>query len=82
LRVNMDEVENLLKIHGPTAVVAGNEKLLIYCEYGDAELFARYRQELAAKLKVHHSAFQFLRIEQIPTTPSGKTNYPALATRK
>jgi len=79
LRVNMDEVENLLRVYGPTAVVAGNEKLLIYCEYGDAEEFARYRQELATKLRVHHSAFQFLRIEQIPTTPSGKTNYPALA---
>jgi len=82
LRVNLDEVENLLRAYGPTAVVAGNENLLIFCEYGNAEEFARYRQDLAAKLRVHHSAFKFQRIDQIPTTPSGKTNYPALAAMK
>ncbi|MGH9681856.1 MAG: AMP-binding protein, partial [Candidatus Acidiferrales bacterium] len=78
LRVNLDEVENLLRAHGPTAVVAGGENLLIFCEYGTAEDFARYRQDLAAQLRVHHSAFKFHRVDQIPTTPSGKTNYPAL----
>jgi len=81
LRVNLDEVENLLRAYGPTAVVAGSENLLIYCEYGEAEDFARYRQDLAAKLRVHHSAFKFLRVEQIPTTPSGKINYPALTAK-
>jgi long-chain acyl-CoA synthetase len=81
LRVNLDEVENLLRVHGPTAVVAGGENLLIYCEYGEAADFARYRQDLAAKLRVHHSAFKFLRIEQIPTTASGKINYPALTAK-
>jgi acyl-CoA synthetase (AMP-forming)/AMP-acid ligase II len=82
LRVNLDEVENLLRAHGPTAVVAGSENLLIFCEYGNAEEFARYKQDLATKLRVHHSAFRFQRIDQIPTTPSGKTNYPALTAIK
>jgi acyl-CoA synthetase (AMP-forming)/AMP-acid ligase II len=81
LRVNLDEVENLLRVYGPTAVVAGGENLQIYCEYGEAEDFARYRQDLAAKLRVHHSAFKFHRIEQIPTTSSGKINYPALTAK-
>jgi len=82
LRVNLDEVENLLRCYGPTAVVAGSENLLIFCEYGTAEDFVRYRQDLAAKLRVHHSAFKFHRVDQIPTTPSGKTNYPALTSIK
>lgn len=82
LRVNLDEVENLLRVYGPTAVVAGSENLLIFCEYGTAKDFVRYRQDLAAKLRVHHSAFKFHRVDQIPTTPSGKTNYPALTAIK
>jgi acyl-CoA synthetase (AMP-forming)/AMP-acid ligase II len=81
LRVNLDEVENLLRVHGPTAVLAGNDKLLIFCEYGNAEDFVRFRGDLAAKLKVHHSAFQFRRVHQIPTTPSGKIDYPALTAK-
>ncbi len=31
LRVSLDEVEDLLRVHGHTAVVAAKEKLLIFC---------------------------------------------------
>ena len=81
LRISLDEVEDLLRVHGHTAVVATGEKLLIYCEYGDAEEFGRIRQELATKLMVHHSAFQFVRLERIPMTPNGKIDYSLLTSR-
>jgi hypothetical protein len=60
--------------------VAANEKLLIFCEYGSAEEFGRIRQELAIKLMVHHSAFQFFRLERIPMTSNGKIDYSQLTT--
>jgi acyl-CoA synthetase (AMP-forming)/AMP-acid ligase II len=78
LRINLDEVENLLRVHGPTAVISRDERLCIYCEYGDEELFAQYRQELAAKLKVHYGAFIFERVTKLPTTTSGKIDYQSL----
>jgi acyl-coenzyme A synthetase/AMP-(fatty) acid ligase len=82
LRVSLDEVENLLCERGPTAVVAGGGGLQIFCEYGGPEEFARYRQELAAKLRLHHSAFKFHFIAALPTTLSGKIDYAALTARQ
>jgi acyl-CoA synthetase (AMP-forming)/AMP-acid ligase II len=81
LRINLDEVENMLRVHGPTAVVSRDEKLCIYCEYGDEESFAQYRQELARRLKVHYAAFAFERVSKLPTTTSGKIDYQSLAGR-
>lgn len=78
LRVNLDEVETMLRVHGPTAVVGAEDRLLIYCEYGNEEMFARCRKELAASLKVNHNAFHFFRIEQLPITASGKIDYARL----
>ncbi|MGH9628214.1 MAG: AMP-binding protein [Bryobacteraceae bacterium] len=78
LRVNLDEVEAMLRVHGPTAVVGAEDQLLIYCEYGNEEMFARCRKELAANLKVNHNAFHFVRIEQLPVTASGKIDYARL----
>ena len=78
LRVSLDEIEDILRVYGPTAVVADNEKLLVYCEYGDESEFGRIRQELASKLMVHYSAFHFRRLERIPTNSSGKIDYSQL----
>ncbi len=81
LRVNLDEVENILRIHGPAAAVAGQENLVIFCEQGTDQDFARYRQELATKLMVHHSAFRFRRVDELPRTSNGKINYSELTAR-
>jgi acyl-CoA synthetase (AMP-forming)/AMP-acid ligase II len=82
LRINLDEVENMLRVHGPTAVVGKDEKLCVYCEYGDEESFAQYRHELAARLKVHYTAFAFERVAKLPVTTSGKIDYLNLASRE
>jgi len=79
MRINLDEVEAMLKMHGPTAVVAGSNKLRIFCEYGSPPFLAGLHQQLALSLKLNHAAFEFNRIEQLPTTQGGKINYTALA---
>jgi acyl-CoA synthetase (AMP-forming)/AMP-acid ligase II len=79
LRINLDEIESMLRVHGPTAVIGAPDKLLIFCEHGDEESLTRYRMELAAKLKVNHRALEFHRLAQIPVTSSGKVDYQALA---
>jgi len=78
LRINLDEVENMLRIHGPVAVISRGEQLCVYLEQGDDETFAKHRSDLAERLRIHHSAFTFLRIEKLPVTSSGKIDYPKL----
>jgi acyl-CoA synthetase (AMP-forming)/AMP-acid ligase II len=79
LRLNMDEIEDMMRPHGPTAVLSAGEKLILFCEQGDAELFAEYGRELSSKLKLHASAFQFRRVEQLPLNANGKVDYRQLA---
>ncbi len=82
LRVNLDDLESLVRVHGPAAAIAnssaaGAERLNIYCEFDEA-LFAGCREELAVKLRVHHAAFVFHRVERLPVTSAGKIDYRAL----
>jgi hypothetical protein len=68
----------MLRIHGPVAVISRGEQLCVYLEQGDDETFAKHRSDLAGRLRIHHSAFTFLRIEKLPVTSSGKIDYPKL----
>jgi acyl-CoA synthetase (AMP-forming)/AMP-acid ligase II len=79
LRINLDDIENMLKAHGPTAVTGGEEKLRIFCEYGDQAAYRRYALELASKLNLNFGAFSFRHIDAIPLTGNGKTDYRKLA---
>lgn len=78
MRLNMDEVEEMMRVHGPLAVVSSGERLVLYCEQADAGLFPAYARELAARLKLHVGAFEFRRIEQLPLMASGKVDYATL----
>ncbi len=80
LRISMDDVEGLLKSHGPVAVVNGPDKLIVYCEFGDGAELQCLRTELSAKLRLHQSALDFRRLDKLPTNASGKTDYAQLRT--
>ncbi len=77
LRVNLDEIEGMVRVHGPAAIVGGVDRLSIYCEFEET-LFPACRDELASKLRIHAQAFEFRRIDRIPTHASGKIDYSAL----
>jgi acyl-CoA synthetase (AMP-forming)/AMP-acid ligase II len=78
LRMNLDEVEAFIRPKGPAAAVAGAKAVVIFCEFGDAERYRALGEELSAKLKVHRSAFEFRRIDRLPTGETGKVVYEAL----
>jgi acyl-CoA synthetase (AMP-forming)/AMP-acid ligase II len=78
MRLNMDEVEELLKAHGPAAVLSAREKLIIFCEHGGAEEFSAYTKELSTKLKLHASVFEFRRVDALPVGSNGKIDYVRL----
>lgn len=75
LRVNLDEIEGRLREHGPAAVVGGQDKIWAFCAFGSDVSVTALAASLARELKLHPSALQFRRIEEIPRTSSGKTDY-------
>ena len=78
LRINLDEVEQLLHGHGPAAVIGAENKLVVFCEFGDSGSFDDLRRELGLRLNVAVAGLEFRRIEKLPTKPSGKIDYDVL----
>src|SRR5450755_4738044 len=75
LRVNLDELEAFVKRNGPAAAVASSDRVVIFCEFGTEAAHSEIRAALAAKLKIHHSAFEFRRIDSLRIKSTGKINY-------
>ena len=78
LRLNLDELEAALRPHGPTAVVERDGALWFYCGFGDRASHEVLKHELAASLKLHHSALRFEPIGELPRTTAGKVDYERL----
>jgi acyl-coenzyme A synthetase/AMP-(fatty) acid ligase len=78
LRLNLDELEALIRPVGPAAAVAGRNGVVVFCQFSDDSLFAALADELSAKLNIHRSAFEFRRIERLPTQETGKVRYDDL----
>ena len=78
LRINLDDIEKFFNKNGPAAVVGDDEKICVFCNYGDNEIYAQHARELAQTLRVPHQVFVFRYVESIPLTPSGKIDYKKL----
>ena len=75
LRVNLDELEEFVKRNGPAAAVASSDRVVVFCEFGTEAAHSKIRDALATKLKIHRSAFEFRRVDTLPTKDNGKINY-------
>ena len=67
LRVNLDELEALVKQNGPAAAVASSDRVVIFCEFGTEAAHRDIRAALAAKLGIYTSAFEFRHVDRLPT---------------
>lgn len=79
MRTNLEEAEQLLKIHFDTVAVACtgvDDRMYIFTT--DESLFGKLAPYLSEKLKINHSAFREKFIEKIPKNSSGKTIYKEL----
>jgi long-chain acyl-CoA synthetase len=81
LRINLDEVETKVRAHGNAAVLSDDERLTIYCEFGDDDALAALRAALAAELQLNVNTFRMTRVEALPLLASGKVDYDALSRR-
>jgi acyl-CoA synthetase (AMP-forming)/AMP-acid ligase II len=78
LRVNLDEIEQLVREHGPAAVVAGDEAIVGYCAFGTDEEVAALATGLAGRFRLNPRSIRLTRVTAIPTTTSGKVDYRAV----
>lgn len=79
LRISLDEIEDLLRPEGPTAVISGsNETVVAFCEWGDSESLLQVRSQVAAKLRLPARALDLRRVDGLPTLASGKIDYGRL----
>lgn len=75
LRVNLDEVEAMVREQGPAAVVGGADTVWAFCAFGTEASLERLASTIAGRLRIHGSGLRFRRVDAIPTTSSGKVDY-------
>jgi acyl-CoA synthetase (AMP-forming)/AMP-acid ligase II len=75
LRINLDEVELMLRESGPAAVIASDDIVWGLCAFGTEESVARLRDELSRRLRIHRSALDLRHVADIPVSASGKVDY-------
>jgi acyl-coenzyme A synthetase/AMP-(fatty) acid ligase len=78
MRINLDEVETMLRESGPAAVIAGDDVIRGYCAFGTVDSVASLRDSLSRRLRIHRSALDLRHVAAIPVTTSGKVDYREL----
>ncbi len=76
LRVNLDEVEALVRSVGPAAALEhGEDQIIVFVEGAEVDA----RAALAGGLTLRGRSFVVRGIDRLPTTAAGKIDYAALA---
>ncbi len=78
MRLNLDELEAMLKDQGPSAVVGLEDRLVIFCEGIEESAVAQCRAELARRLSIHYRLLDFRPIPKLPLKANGKVDYSTL----
>ena len=78
LRLNLDELESLLKGYGPSAVVGLEDRLVIFCEGQQPVSLLQRQREFSKCLSVHHRLLDIRSIPQLPLKNNGKIDYRLL----
>jgi acyl-CoA synthetase (AMP-forming)/AMP-acid ligase II len=81
VRVNLDDIERLLRDSGPVAATSGDDRVTVWAEGLDAAGCARLARRLGAELRVHWSGFDVRGIDRLPLLATGKIDYRALEAR-
>lgn len=78
LRISLDDVEQRVRARACAAAAATDDRIVLFCEDGDAAEHEALRLELARAYQINHSAFEFRRVAALPRKPSGKVDYEKL----
>ncbi|MEV0235718.1 AMP-binding protein [Nonomuraea sp. NPDC050786] len=81
VRVNLDDVERLVRGPVPVAATSGDDRVTVWAEGLDAAGCAIMARRLGAELRVHWSGFDVRGIDTLPLLSTGKVDYRALESR-
>ncbi|MFI9843186.1 AMP-binding protein [Nonomuraea sp. NPDC051941] len=81
VRVNLDDVERLLRGSVPVAATSGDDRVTVWAEGLDATGRAGLARKLGAELRVHWSGFDVRAVDSLPLLATGKIDYRALESR-
>jgi acyl-CoA synthetase (AMP-forming)/AMP-acid ligase II len=81
VRLNLDDIETMLRGYGAVAAVAGEDTIIVWLEGASADRVARCAAELAGRLGLHRSGFDVRGIDALPLLGNGKIDYRALEKR-
>ncbi len=79
LRINLEEVEAMVRLHGSAAAVGKQDCLVLFCEFTTSDAYAELTRTLAQRMGIHHSGIEFRYIEKLPVSANGKIDYRVLS---
>ncbi|CAL9658012.1 2-succinylbenzoate--CoA ligase [Actinosynnema sp. ALI-1.44] len=80
-RVNLDDLEQLVKHLGPAAAVPAGDKVVLFLDGGTREACKAAAKALAESLHLHVTGFDVRPADGFPLLPSGKIDYRSLEER-
>ncbi|MCE7004878.1 AMP-binding protein [Kibdelosporangium philippinense] len=80
-RVNLDDLEQVVKGYGPAAAVPAGDKVVVWLQEADAEACKAAAKTLAERLHLHVTGFDVRPADDFPLLPSGKIDYRSLEAR-
>jgi acyl-CoA synthetase (AMP-forming)/AMP-acid ligase II len=81
VRIQLDDAERALTSVPPAAVIAGDDRLIVFVETEDPSWRAHVTAALSAELHVHARGIEVRIIDRLPRLANGKIDYQELASR-
>jgi acyl-CoA synthetase (AMP-forming)/AMP-acid ligase II len=78
VRVNLDAVEHVSAAVAPAAALAGDDRILVWCEGLAADRLAEVAALVARELHIHRTAVRVAGLDRLPRRANGKVDYDAL----
>lgn len=78
VRVDLDAVEHAAAALAPAAALAGDDRILVWCEGLAAARANEVAALVGAELGIHRTAVRVTAIDRLPRRASGKVDYDAL----
>ena len=78
VRVSLDAVEHVCSAIAPTAALAGDDRIRLWCEGIGADRLPEVVALVAQKLRIHRTAVIVSAVPELPRRPNGKVDYDAL----
>jgi acyl-CoA synthetase (AMP-forming)/AMP-acid ligase II len=75
VRINLDEVEAILRERGPAAVVGSADSIWAFCAFEDTAAADQARDELAHRFRLNRNALHVKAVDELPMAATGKIDY-------